>query len=107
MPTTIDYVFLFFLVAVMSLVEHVWFWPWFRAGSDRPDVRVRGYVLVVVAQLAFGAVAMAIWLTNGRPLAGLSLTPPHGWRLVLAVAIVGAMGWLAWRQLRAIGRTTA
>jgi CAAX protease family protein len=108
MPTLADYLFVLFLIVVMSIVEHVVFWPWFRAAvtSDRKRARTHGYQWAVAGQLTFGCAVMAIWLTAGRPLADLWLTPPGGWRLVLSAGIVAAMGWFSSLQLRAIARTS-
>src|SRR5262245_55457072 len=108
MPAFIDYAYVFVLVVVMSVVEHVWFWPWFRAAAaaGRTDARLRGYRFAVAGQLAFGVGVIAIWLTAGRPLADLRLTAPGAWQLVLSAVMAAAIGWFATLQLRAIARTT-
>ena len=109
MPARLDYAFVAFLVVVMSVVEHVVFWPRFRGDIEagHPRARVRGYRWVVGGQLAFGAAVMAIWTSAGRPLADLRLATPTGWRLALSFLILAAITWLATYQLRAIARTTA
>ena len=108
MPAPIDFVFVFVLVVVASLVEQFWFWPQFRAGvaSGDPEARGRGYQRGIIGQWAFVVAAAAIWIAHGRTLTDLRLSAPGGWRLVLGIVIVGAMVALVILQIRALMRVT-
>ncbi|MFL5615124.1 MAG: CPBP family intramembrane glutamic endopeptidase [Gemmatimonadaceae bacterium] len=105
-PTLIDVVFAFLLLVIASIFEYVYFWPRFRAdtAADRPGARIRGYRRGVIGQWGFALAALVIWRMMSRPWSALAFTTPHGWRAVVAAAIVlAAMSLLSlqlWSVLR-------
>jgi membrane protease YdiL (CAAX protease family) len=109
MPAPIDVVFVFVLVVVASVFEHLYFWPSFRReiADGRADARVRGYRRVIVGQWAFAATALAIWISYGRSAGALRMTAPSGWRLALSITLVAVMVTLVFLQLRAVHRLSA
>ena len=91
MPTTIDVVYAALLLVVGTVYEFKYFWPRFRiaVAADRPGARTGGYRRVLIGEWAFAIAALVIWSAMRRTRQELSLTTPDGWRLVIAVVIVG------------------
>jgi membrane protease YdiL (CAAX protease family) len=105
MPGRIDAAFAFLFV-VVSVIEQVYFWPRFRADADaeRPRTRTRAYRVVIVGEWLFALAALAIWTANGRSWSALSLSLPHGWRLVLGAMLVLAVVALLLLQRSIVAR---
>lgn len=105
MPGPIDVAFTFLFV-VMTIVEQVYFWPRFRADADagRPRTRPRAYRAIILGEWLFTFAAIAIWRANDRSWAALSLSLPHGWRLVLGAVLVLVLVALMWWQFAAVAR---
>jgi membrane protease YdiL (CAAX protease family) len=107
--TTIDIAFVILLLGVASVFEHYYFWPHFRAdvAADRPGARIRAYRRGIIGQWLFAIAAVAIWTSQARPWSALRLTLPHGWRLVLGLAVVLAGVALLVLQLWSVWRLSA
>ena len=105
MPGRSDVAFAFLLV-VVSILEQVYFWPRFRADADaeRPRTRSRAYRVIFFAEWLFTLGAIAIWRANDRSWPALSLSLPHGWRLVLGAVLVLAVVALLLVQLAVVAR---
>jgi membrane protease YdiL (CAAX protease family) len=106
MAVTADYVFVLILLVAVSIFEHFYFWPRFRAevAAGHAGARMRAYRRGVLGQWLFAAVALAIWTSYARPWAALRLALPHGWRLVLGTTFVLAAVALLALQLWSAGR---
>ena len=105
-PTVVDVAFAFTLVVLVTLLEHYWFWPRFRAavaGGD-PNARVTGYRRGIVGQWLFTAVAVGIWLAYSRPFSALRLTLPATWQVVVGALLVAATLTLGYLQLASVLR---
>ena len=89
MPTVFDLGFVV-LVVVASILEHVSFWPRFRAAvaAERPDARVWAYQRILIGEWAFALAAIAIWTKHARSWHAMGLSLPHGWRMGVAIAFV-------------------
>jgi CAAX protease family protein len=108
MPGRIDVAFALLLIAV-SIVEHFYFWPRFRAdaAADRPHARPRAYRRAIVGEWVLALAAIAIWAANDRAWSALSLSIPGGWRLALGGVLVLAILALMWVQLASVARLPA
>src|SRR5438477_6525952 len=106
MPVVVDFAFVFALLVVASIFEYAYFWPRFRAAlaAGRPGARTRGYRRAVVGQWLFAVGALAIWTSHARPWNALRMTIPHGWRLVLGLALAVAAVALMLLQLFSVVR---
>jgi len=106
MPTAADLVFVFLLLVVATIYEHVYFWPRFRAlaAAGRPDARLWGYRRGVIGQWLFGIAALAIWRLYDRPWAALRLVFPQGWRLAFGAVYVALAVGLVVLQLWSVRR---
>jgi len=91
MPTVFDLGFAV-LVVIASILEHVYFWPRFRAAvaAERPGARLWAYRRIVIGEWAIALSAVAIWSNYGRSWRAMGLSLPDGWRLGAAVAFVMA-----------------
>jgi len=106
MPNLIDLVIVAVLAIGWPLYDRFVDWPrlqrWTR--EDAPRARQREYVSIIAVQWLFAAVMLAVWMRAGRAWVGLGLVAPSGWRLGLALALVGALGGLYAQQPRALAR---
>ena len=105
MPARLDVV-LVLLLAAVSVLEQVYFWPRFRADSDagRPRTRPRAYRTVILGEWLFALAAIAIWTGYRRSWPALSLSVPQGWRLALGVVVNCVVLALLLLQLKSVAR---
>ena len=91
MPTLVDLGFVV-LVLLASILEHVYFWPRFRAAvaAERPGVRLWAYRRILIAEWAFALTPIAIWNAYARSWRAMGVSLPHGWRLGVAIGFVVA-----------------
>ena len=100
------------LVSVIILAGPVWEHrvglPRLRAqlASGEPGALARGYNQIMLQQWGLTALALAVWVMPGRPLAALGLRLPEGWRAVLGLGLIVALVLLMVQQTRAL-RTQA
>ena len=100
------------LVSLVILVGPVWEHrvglPRWRAAvaAGEPGALLRGYTQVILGQWGLTAVALAVWVVPGRPLASLGLQVPEGWRAGLGLGLIAALVVLMVQQVRAL-RTQA
>ena len=105
MPILVD-LGLVVLVVVASILEHVYFWPRFRAAlaAERPRTRLLAYQGLVIGEWAFALMALVIWIEYGRSWRAMGLSLPHGWQLGVAIGfVVAALAFIAlqlWSVMR-------
>jgi membrane protease YdiL (CAAX protease family) len=105
-PTPVDWI----LAAVFVLVLPAWSlvtWPGFIAAAkaNRPGVRTRAYVEVIVSQWALCLILLAWWFVCARPWSALGLGDPFETRSVWVVVV--AIAGLATYHAHAVGKTSA
>ena len=100
------------LVSLVILVGPVWETrvglPRLRAAiaAGKPGALLRGYTQTIAGAWGLTALALAVWVIPGRPLASLGLRLPEGWRAGLGLGLIAALVVLMILQVRAL-RTQA
>jgi membrane protease YdiL (CAAX protease family) len=106
MPGTSDLVIAGLIAIVYPIWDYFSAWPRMlrTIASGRPNARVSVYREVLALEWSITAVIAAVWIRAARPWRLIGLVLPVGWRLVLTVALIGALLMLFRAQLRAIRR---
>ena len=90
MPNVLDVLLVIVFAAVLPLVSHFITWPRHVRAVEAgdPRARTRVYVRTLWEQWLLVAAAVALMVMNRRPLSGLWLAAPVGWRAWLGLAPV-------------------
>ena len=90
MPGILDHIIVF-AIAILFPLHAFYSFPRLKraVASGQPRARVRAYRATMIRQWSATAAVLGIWLTVGRPLAGLGLSIPGGWRFWLGVGLLG------------------
>jgi membrane protease YdiL (CAAX protease family) len=106
MPTPADIIFAVLFAVVIAGFEAAYFNKKFKKSVAEGviDARPRAYRRALIGQWTIAAVAIALWVYEGRPWHDLGLTPPSGWRLVAGISVIAAMLAFTVNQLFTIRR---
>src|SRR5262245_44307261 len=107
MPGAFDLAFVLLFAVAWPLYTAFVEWPRYlaRLRAGVPGVRVRAYVKTLCIQWSRALVALERWTRAARPLRGLGLSVPTGWRLALGMVLIVAIVWLMARQIAAVSRS--
>jgi uncharacterized protein len=102
-PGAFDYAVLALMVAA-TVLEWQWYWPrCVRAVREgAPGVRMRAYRNIVIAEWAFTAYVLGVWIAKNRPWTVLWLEPLGHARLGIGLLFAAAMAILLWLRNRRI-----
>jgi membrane protease YdiL (CAAX protease family) len=104
MPDSIDLVLVALLVTFDCVVWLFLIWPRVRPlmASGAAHARSRGYRVMIALQWLGTVLVLARWVNAHRSWTDLGLVLPTGWRVAAGAAPIVALGWLWFRQARAI-----
>ena len=109
MPGPLDFALLMIFGAAWPLYSHFVDWPRHERAVAAGDstARSRIYRRTIAEQWLLAGAALALCVWASRPLAGLGLAAPRGWRLTLSVLVTLGYVVLMAQQLPAIAASPA
>ncbi len=109
MPHLLDCALVALFAAVWPLYTHLVEWPLHlkRVAAGDPGARIALYARTIVQQWALAAAVAALWVWFARPLDGLALGLPAGWRLAVGAGVPALYVALMLAQIPAVAKSAA
>jgi membrane protease YdiL (CAAX protease family) len=104
MISTLDLVYVALLGVVWPLWDYFVEWPSFlrRLRENPRRARMHEYLTIICQQWVLVAMGIALWVWNDRPWQSLRLNVPEGWRLWVAVGLIGLLATMLIRNAIAV-----